>query len=268
MINAFKKFFQPDELLAQMPLEEQRKRVYVLVNASIAVPIFLFFGLIHLCESGSLETSWADLLMAAFLAVFILRLRKTVDGGNLYRTGMFALSAILLYNIVIGLYEGTDVLWFYVYPLIVFYLFGIREGLLWTAPMLMPVFVILFFPDLVKGHHFSQEFNIRFVISMLIITFVSGFLESLRQHYYEQLQQQKDELTRALEEVKMLSGLLPICSSCKKIRDDKGYWNQLESYIEKHSDASFSHGLCTECSDKIYGSEEWYVKMKKEKNKP
>ncbi|WP_246293787.1 PAS domain-containing protein [Desulfobacter latus] len=70
----------------------------------------------------------------------------------------------------------------------------------------------------------------------------------------------------AFKNVKTLSGLLPICSVCKKIRDDKGCWNILEEYIEKHSDVSFSHGMCPECSDKLYGNEEWYIKMKN-KNK-
>ncbi len=75
------------------------------------------------------------------------------------------------------------------------------------------------------------------------------------------------DLQKSLNEVKMLSGLLPICASCKKIRDDKGYWNQIESYISKHSEANFSHGICPECSDKIYGDEDWYIDMKKEENK-
>ncbi len=60
------------------------------------------------------------------------------------------------------------------------------------------------------------------------------------------------ELQEALAEVKTLSGLLPICSSCKKIRDDKGYWNQIESYISEHSEAEFSHGICPECAKKLY----------------
>ena len=74
-----------------------------------------------------------------------------------------------------------------------------------------------------------------------------------------------EELKDALGEVKALSGLLPICASCKKIRDDKGYWNQIEFYIQEHSEAQFSHGMCPECSDKAYGAEDWYIKMKKEK---
>jgi transcriptional regulator with PAS, ATPase and Fis domain len=55
------------------------------------------------------------------------------------------------------------------------------------------------------------------------------------------------ELKDALNQIKTLSGLIPICAACKKIRDDKGYWNQLENYLEEHSDAVFSHGLCPEC---------------------
>jgi hypothetical protein len=60
------------------------------------------------------------------------------------------------------------------------------------------------------------------------------------------------ELEDSIGKVKKLSGLLPICSSCKKIRDDKGYWNQLEAYIADHSEAELSHGICPECAKKLY----------------
>jgi len=60
------------------------------------------------------------------------------------------------------------------------------------------------------------------------------------------------ELKNAMEQVNLLSGMLPICSSCKKIRDDGGYWQQIESYISKHSAVEFSHSLCPECVNKLY----------------
>ncbi|NMC92225.1 MAG: PAS domain-containing protein [Smithella sp.] len=60
------------------------------------------------------------------------------------------------------------------------------------------------------------------------------------------------ELQQAMSDVKVLSGMLPICASCKKIRDDKGYWNRIEAYIGKHSNAQFSHGICPECARKLY----------------
>lgn len=71
------------------------------------------------------------------------------------------------------------------------------------------------------------------------------------------------KLTTALAEIKSLKGIVPICANCKRIRDDKGYWNKIEAYIEAHSDAEFSHGVCPECSEKLYGNEEWYIDMKK-----
>lgn len=64
------------------------------------------------------------------------------------------------------------------------------------------------------------------------------------------LKQQTIELEKALEQVKVLSGIIPICAWCKKIRNDSGYWDQLEYYISEHSDADFSHGVCPECFEK------------------
>jgi len=66
------------------------------------------------------------------------------------------------------------------------------------------------------------------------------------------LQEKKDKLETALAQVKTLSGFLPICSSCKKIRDDQGYWKQIETYIKDHSDAQFSHSVCPECAKHLY----------------
>jgi hypothetical protein len=63
------------------------------------------------------------------------------------------------------------------------------------------------------------------------------------------------KLQDALDRIKTLNGLIPICSSCKKIRDDKGYWNKLEKYIQEHSNAEFSHGICPDCMKKLYP---WY----------
>ncbi len=68
----------------------------------------------------------------------------------------------------------------------------------------------------------------------------------------EKLDKKNRELELALSEVNTLQGFLPICVSCKKIRDDKGYWKQIEQYIEDHSEAQFSHGICPECAKKLY----------------
>lgn len=83
-----------------------------------------------------------------------------------------------------------------------------------------------------------------------IITFVRDITE--RKKNSRERERLITELKDALANIKTLSGLLPICSSCKKIRDDTGYWNQLEIYIEKHSEADFTHGICPDCARKLY----------------
>jgi hypothetical protein len=87
---------------------------------------------------------------------------------------------------------------------------------------------------------------------------ISGKHELLAKHHeelkeaHDQIEAQNKKLEDALSKVKLLSGFLPICASCKKIRDDKGYWNQIETYIKEHSMADFSHSICPECAKKLY----------------
>ena len=73
------------------------------------------------------------------------------------------------------------------------------------------------------------------------------------------------ELQFALDNIKTLQGLIPICCNCKKIRDDQGFWNQVEAYIAAHSDATFTHGVCPECAKKFYGDLHEMARKKHEK---
>ncbi len=90
----------------------------------------------------------------------------------------------------------------------------------------------------------NREFLAR-VDSMMRIKRMSDALRA------KEKEQEKliSKLQEALAEIKTLKGLIPICAFCKKIRDDEGYWNQLEAYICKHTDASFTHGICPECAE-------------------
>jgi len=72
------------------------------------------------------------------------------------------------------------------------------------------------------------------------------------QEVEKELRKKNEDLGKALEEVKTLSGLLPICCCCKKIRDDHGYWKEVEQYIEDHSQLRLTHGFCPDCVEKLY----------------
>ena len=80
-------------------------------------------------------------------------------------------------------------------------------------------------------------------------------LKKAREHIEEQnrnLETLNRELTEALEKIKTLEGIIPICCVCKNIRNDKGYWEQIEAYMAQHSKAQFSHGICPDCCEKLY----------------
>jgi hypothetical protein len=91
--------------------------------------------------------------------------------------------------------------------------------------------VLAFLPFTVKDF-LSSFFAIGITVVMAILI-----------HYF---------MKKLLQEIKTLKGIIPICARCKRIRDDRGYWHQLESFIRNHSDAEFSHSLCIECAKELY----------------
>jgi hypothetical protein len=86
----------------------------------------------------------------------------------------------------------------------------------------------------------------------LFAVWVTAWLGLQRKITEERREKAVQQREKALEELKILRGFLAICASCKKIRDDAGYWKQLETYIREHSEADFSHSICPECAQKFY----------------
>ena len=80
----------------------------------------------------------------------------------------------------------------------------------------------------------------------------SFYLMDMLAQQHKEMEDVNIKLNDALDHVKQLGGLLPICAECKNIRDDKGYWKQIESYISEHSEAEFSHSICPDCASKLY----------------
>jgi len=108
-----------------------------------------------------------------------------------------------------------------------------------------------------EGFSMRHELFVFIIFGVLLtwFAFFGGYISDIRRRLRAQIEKDKliVELQDALSKVKTLSGLLPICASCKKIRDDKGYWNQLESFIRSRSEAEFSHSICPECARLMYG---------------
>jgi hypothetical protein len=97
----------------------------------------------------------------------------------------------------------------------------------------------------------ERYLNFTFTILPVLVLAISN----ARNYEYREisrklLEEEHRQLQKAFDEIRTLRGIVPICSYCKKIRDDKGYWDQVERYISKHTDAMFSHGICPDCFEK------------------
>lgn len=127
-------------------------------------------------------------------------------------------------------------------------IYGIKESQLPENSL------VLYKPDpfLVK-YRTTIIIIVSLTLGFLLLFLVYNQIENRKKKRLKEMNRILDEKVKeALSEVKTLSGLLPICAHCKKVRDDSGYWNQIETYVAKHTEADFSHGLCPDCAAEIY----------------
>ena len=106
--------------------------------------------------------------------------------------------------------------------------------------------------EIVVFSHTYESYEIdELIMVCMVLVFCQAILLHRRWTSLKQaqrgLENRNRELKEALAEIRQLKGIIPICASCKKIRDDKGYWHQVEAYLSDHSEARFSHGICPTC---------------------
>ena len=360
--------------------EDKRRRVLSSIFLLFGIPTLLIFGLFHFFKSNYL-TFFVDVLACFVFSIIFVRLQNTPNSRSIFRLICTIFIALLLYLLISESKDGSTILWIYTFPIVVFLLFGKKEGLFWTTILFCGAMVVMNFPPFPHTFHYEIGTKIRFPISYILVSIFSYYIEAIRLHMHvalmkeekksqkyldvagvmlavlnskgeltlinqkgcEILQINEDEiigenwfdhfisqdiveeikeifgklmtgeldpveyyenpiitktgnerilafhntlltdeegivngilfsgeditdrkllevereklitkLTNAVNEIQTLRGILPICSSCKKIRDDKGYWNQIEGYIQKHSEAQFSHGICPDCTEKLY----------------
>ena len=215
----------------------QRLYFYLIANA-IGVPFMLGFG-VALIIKGAVLIPITDFVCSALLIFAYIYLRTTKKLFTASCMAAFVVMGFLLVHLISGGTDSSGPIWYFVYPPLTLYLLGLWLGLTLSLIVAAPALVILIM--LFAGSEmggYTTTFMLRFLLSYLIETLLFFIMESQR--------------TKAQQEVKILSGLLPICANCKKIRDDKGYWNQIEGYIQKYSDAQFSHSVCPDCAEELY----------------
>jgi len=239
-------------------IEKTRKRLFGMLCISFSFPIILIFTIVDIFEGDTLETA-IDILLIVFFVFCFLGIKKWKADLQIYRLGLALLSVIFLYNVSIGAGNETVVYWLYSFPIVFLFFLGKREGCIASILFFGILGLLLFNPFSLDIYSYSVGFSLRFLTSLLLVTLMAYGLEASREKYGNllieknlKLLEEKKNLEHALGEIKTLTGLIPICANCKKVRNDEGYWQQVEVYVRDHSLADFSHSICPDCIEKLY----------------
>jgi hypothetical protein len=223
---------------------------------------------------GSTHVAIVDLFAAIVLASFVVLLRKTKNYSTFSVLGVFVGFSLYSYLLITGGPAMSGYVWVFTFPIISIFLLGSKSGSKFSwALFFVGVFVFSFDKYFSFIANYDLNVRLRTVGAYLIIFLFSYVMEKSRGMVQDVLRDstikvekivgdlersnaEKEALIKDLratmEELKTLKGIIPICSHCKKIRDDKGYWDRVENYVTEHSLAKFSHGICPECLEKNY----------------
>ena len=215
--------------------------ITVVIANMVAVTAFLVipYGLVLFVERR--HPMWPYLLVVAGVALFTLYftyVSPSISNRIIVISVIYAITtlyAIAIFKRMIPSFlKGSNLL----------VMIPLGAGTFWSIIRL--TYTLVYEHEMVSFLAPSVIQGITIIIYCGLITFACFGLCVLN------FQKVEYDLLKARDDVKSLEGILPICSLCKKIRDDTGYWNQVESYIREHSDATFSHSLCPECLKKVY----------------
>lgn len=250
-------------------------RKIILVNMMITLScIFLtVLGTMALIQDniilGLVDYGFIVILVVLFL---IQRREKGPDTASYFGTGIGGL--FLAFLIAYGGVSHSAYVWAFTYPLISLFLLGTKKGSLTTLLLLFcAILIFVLGPYVSPLAKYENSLILRFVPAYLTIYLFAYIMEMLREIVQRRLkdinhdleksnreleeagkEKEKliEELKSSFQEIKTLRGILPICANCKKVRNDSGYWERVEEYIHKRSEAQFTHGICPDCMKKLY----------------
>ncbi len=222
----------------------------------LTAPVFAFvYAGLGARHSSIVLVSAIPFLASAFLVQRLTR--STVIAGNWILLVGYALFFVIAY--LTGGIDAPVLTWTACIPLIAVLMCGFRSAFFWAGLVTVQIGA-LYWLDL-TAYPLVQEFSSKETvdaayfatyIGLTFFVFLLGALsEQSKNRYIRAVEKSHADLKEALEKAKTLKGLLPICAWCKKVRDDKGYWAQVEVYFGKHTDAEFSHGICPDCEKRL-----------------
>jgi len=240
--------------------ENDARRIRALnVISVIAVSVSFMYLIFYMITSAMIPIIINIAAILSYLLTFFLTGQRKYRLAKVWIFSVHMLHVAILTLVIYTRDSGFHFYYFSIPPLVfLVFEYGNRiDKLLLSLAAIILFFVCEIVGSLGPYIQLSQDVNRALYLSSILTVFLGLllviFLFTLNIKIHEEEQGKLIlELRKALSEVKTLRGFLPICASCKKIRDDMGYWNQIECYIRDRSDAEFSHSICPECVEKLY----------------
>ena len=236
-------------------LNAQRRRPVFFTLSGVAVLLAVSFSIVEYIGANVLAM-WTDIVMASVVAGAVLACLLGIEDRRVYRFVLVGVGIGLCWLAAIG---ATLLYYHAVLPLLLCFFLGRREGMIGAGLFLFGMTVLMMAPGLVGSHVYETGHSLRFLVAYLFLTLVGWIYERSRERVHgllatknEQLQLEKERLKDALVQVRTLSGLLPMRASCKRIRDDDGRWERIDTYVSRRSEADFTHGICPDCARTLY----------------
>ena len=239
--------------------EMERLRKYKLaVRVSIAAFCSMTVFIVKDIIEGDMCEMLSEVVVCAIIVAAFAFLRKHKNDLIVYRVALILISLSFLYAAWIGSGNGAVLYWLFFVPLTFIYFLGEYEGIFWISVFGLLLAVLIFNPLGLPIYVYDFSECVIFFGSFIFGVAIIYLIEHNRSVYATKLVEQKAVLgeekikaEKALYEIKVLQGLLPICSYCKKIRGDKGYWHDVAVYIQNHSAAEFTHSICPDCEKEL-----------------
>lgn len=234
-------------------IDEKRRRHLLVVLNIVNLFICGMFTVTSYRAEGIFSPNTLMPLVSTITSVFLLFAIRLVHRiGFIFCSSIFFYLTAVLYTVAIGADNGNTYIWLYPFPMFTYFMVGHHQGKFYVLGSWMGAALLMWLN--LDTQVYSIKILLTFITSYALTWILAHSIEQSRGYYYHQMQMEKIALEAALNQVKMLQTLLPICASCKKIRDDGGYWHQVESYIHEHAGIEFSHSICPDCRLQLYSS--------------
>jgi hypothetical protein len=262
--------FDPDTEARYLEMKFQESRTFVIMvgfaTALLAVGLWAWDWIID--PLHAMDVLGSRLILGAFLLLYPLGILVGIKRSILpwfFYVVVLLTQSFFLYHLSLlqtGLVYGiSGFMYWFILPVFLAFPYSVKSSVLgFIAISLTPN--VLVWAGIAPDFELAK-YNIIIWPTCVIVIFAAFMLDLLFRGIFVQMDERKKlitELQDSAAAVKTLRGMLPICASCKKVRDDKGYWSQIEHYITEHSEAEFSHSVCPDCMEKLYPD---YVKKQK-----